>query len=332
MKAIVHSGAPGIDGVRVAEVPAPEPAEGELLVRVQYAGLNRHELYTALRRNGSEAPQVLGADAFGHIAAAGPGTSTFAIGDAVIVNPTTNWQQARDVPRHPAILGSASPGTFATHVVIPEANAFPVPGHLRPDEAGALGLAGVTAYRALFTLGGVQAGERVLITGIGGGVALLALDLALSAGAEVSVSSRSAEKRAYALERGAHSALPSTLFDATAIPQEFNLVLDSVGAASVPAALRALTPGGRLVSFGATTGADIDLSLRELFFRQHRIMGTSVGSGEEFAAMLDHVGRHKIRPVVDSIHPIDRAAEIFQRTADGDSTGKHVFDLNEETQ
>lgn len=326
MLALVHGGVPGLGGLRTARVARPEAGAGEVLVAVEYAGLNRHELFTALRRDGSEAPQVLGADAVGRVVATGCGTASGrpAIGDRVLLDPTLNWSERNAVPEHPDILGGRAPGTFAELVVVPGANAHPVPAHLTGPEAGSLGLGAVTAYRALFSVGGLRAGEHVLIPGIGSGVGLLALDLALAAGARVTVTSRSSAKRDFAVARGAADAISSDgIGDADLAPVD--LVIDSVGVASVPAALRTLRPGGRLVTLGATTGADIDLSLRELFFRQVSMRGTSVGSAEEFRAMLGFVREHGIRPVIDTVHALSEAPRAMVASADGGSLGKIVF-------
>lgn len=329
MKALVHTGAPGLDGLRTVETPKPRLAAGELLIEVEYAGLNRHELFVALGLDGTGSPRVLGADAVGRVVSRTDGPATDAldgpgVGDRVLVDPTLNWPERRSIPEHPDILGGRAPGTFAEYVAVPAENAHPIPPHLTPEEAGALGLAAVTAFRALFSVGELRAGEHVLIPGIGSGVGLIALDMVVAAGARAVVTSRSAAKRAFASARGAVAAIPSDDIAGADIPP-IDLVIDTVGAASVPAALRRLRPGGRLVTLGATTGADIDLSLRALFFRQVSVRGTSVGSAEEFRAMLAFVERHRIRPVIDSVHPLEEAPAAMRLSADGGSLGKTVF-------
>ncbi|GAA2450295.1 quinone oxidoreductase family protein [Agromyces soli] len=330
MQALVHGGAPGLDGLRVAWMPAPTPAAGQVLLAVEYAGLNRHELFTAERRDGSEPARILGADAVGRVVGLGPaarpgrGGDGPALGDRVLLDPTLNWPERARVPEHPDLLGGRAPGTFAEFVAVPAGNAHAVPAHLSGPEAGALGLAAVTAYRALFTVGELTAGEHLLIPGIGSGVGLLALDLALAAGARVTVTSRSAEKRAFALDRGAAAAVPSDELGGVRLPL-VDLVVDTVGAASVPAALGTLRPGGRVVTLGATTGAEIRISLRELFFRQLSLRGTSVGSAEEFRDALAFVREHGIRPVVDAVHPLDEAPAAMRASADGRTLGKTVF-------
>ncbi|PWC05582.1 quinone oxidoreductase family protein [Agromyces badenianii] len=332
MRALVHADVPGLDGLQLAEAPVPTAGPGELLIAVDYAGLNRHELFTARRRTGTEPPQILGADAAGRVAVLGEGTTGFTVGDRVLLDPTLNWPRRDAIPAHPDILGGRAPGTFAEFVAVPAANAYPVPKHLTPAEAGALGLAGVTAYRALFSVGELQAGEHVLVPGIGSGVGLLALDLARSVGAEVTVTSRSSEKLDFARSRGAARAVLSDQLHDAGLDGSIDLVVDTVGAASVPGALRTLRPGGRLVTLGATTGPDIKLSLRDLFFRQISLRGTSVGSAEEFRAMLGLVTAHLLRPVIDAVHPLTDAPDIMRAAIDGASLGKTVFHISVESQ
>lgn len=324
MRAIVHIGAPGLDGIRVAEPEVPSPGADEVLISVDHAGLNRHELFLADRRRGDEPAQILGADAVGSIVAAGPEAGPHKVGDRVLVDPTLGWPHRADVPLHPDILGDRAHGTFAEHVVVPAVNAHPVPVHLSSAEAGALGLAAVTAYRALTSIGEVEPGEHVLIPGIGSGVGLLALDIAQALGAHVTVTSRSDAHLASALERGAADAVRS---DQVERLRDVDLVIDTVGSATVPQALGALRPGGRLVTLGATSGTEVQLSLRDLFFKQLSVRGTSVGSSEEFRAMLELVTRHAIRPLIAGVHPLATAPAVMRASATRSVAGKSVFQI-----
>lgn len=330
MRAVVHAHDAGVAGIRLAERPRPDPAQGEAVVAIEYAGLNRHELFTALRRHATPEAQILGADGSGTVVSLGAETTGVALGDGVLIDPTVNWPTREPVPAHPSILGGRIPGTFAQFVAVPSANLHVPPAHLRGPERGALGLAAVTAFRALYTVGELRAGEHVLIPGIGSGVGLLALDFAVATGAEVTVTSRSAAKREFAIARGATRAVPTGKVGKDRVERPVDLVIDTVGASSVAAALPVLRPGGRIVTLGATTGADLDLSLRDLFFRQLSIRGTSVGSAEEFAEMLDLVSRHQIRPVIDSVHPLSSAPNVMRASLEGAGQGKTVFDLTEE--
>lgn len=330
MYAVVHAEEAGLDGIRVAQLPIPTPGPGEVLVELEYAGLNRHELFTALRRDATPTPQILGADGAGRVAAVGADVPGFTRGDAVLINPTVNWPTREPVPEHPSILGGRIPGTFAEYVVVPANQLHAPPAHLNGPERGALGLAAVTAFRALCTVGELRAGEHVLIPGIGSGVGLLALDLAVALGADVTVTSRSAAKREVALARGASHAVATGEVSPDRLVRPVDLVVDTLGADSVRAALAVLRPGGRLVTLGATTGADLELSLRDLFFRQLSVRGTSVGSAEEFRDMLAVVTEHGIRPVIDSVVPLREAPDALRASMAGAGQGKVVFSMEPE--
>ncbi|WP_430333138.1 zinc-binding dehydrogenase [Rhodococcus sp. ACT016] len=325
MIAATHAGLPGAAGMSVTELPTPTPAAGEVRVALAAAGLNRHELFLIDRRAEGSEPLIIGADGVGTIEAVGAGVDGRLRGRSVLINPCLGWSRTGEVPEVPEILGGPRPGTFAEYVCVPERNVHPVPPHLSAHEAAALGLAGLTAYRGLFSRARLRAGEHVVVTGISGGVAPLALAMAVAAGAEVTVTSRSRAAADRALELGAtHAVVGNEDFD-SALARPADVVFDGVGTAAFDAAVRALRPGGRLVTFGATTGADVSMSLREIFFRQIEIIGTSMGSEEEFGDMLDFVTRHSIRPVVDSIRPLPDAPAVLADMAHAGGFGKIVF-------
>lgn len=325
MIAATHAGLPGVAGMSVTELPTPSPGAGEVRVALVAAGLNRHELFLIDRRGEGSEPLVIGADGVGAIDAVGAGVDDRLRGRSVLINPCIGWAHTQEVPEVPEILGGPRPGTFAEYVCVPERNVHPVPTHLSAHEAAALGLAGLTAYRGLFSRARLRAGEHIVITGISGGVAPIALAMAVAAGAEVTVTSRSRDAAGRALELGAaHAVVGNEDFDAV-LTRPADVVFDGVGTAAFAAAVRALRPGGRLVTFGATTGADVQTSLREIFFRQIEIIGTSMGSEEEFAEMLDFVARHSIRPVVDSVRPLTAAPAALAEMADARGFGKIVF-------
>lgn len=325
MIAATHAGPPGVAGMSVTELPTPSPAAGEVRVTLAAAGLNRHELFLIDRREAGSEPLVIGADGVGTVDAVGAGVDDRLRGRSVLINPCLGWPRTDEVPEVPEILGGPRSGTFAEYVCVPERNVHPVPPHLSVPEAAALGLAALTAYRGLFSRARLRDGEHVVITGISGGVAPVALAMAVAAGAEVTVTSRSRAAADRALELGAaHAVVGNGDFD-SALARPADVVFDSVGAAAFPAAVRALRPGGRLVTFGATTGAGVSMSLREIFFRQIEIIGTSMGSDEEFADMLDFVARHSIRPVVDSVRPLTDAPAALAEMAHAVGFGKIVF-------
>lgn len=323
MRALVHHGT-GVADTRPADVPVPAPGPGEVLVALTASALNHRDLFVAAARTAADPPLVLGSDGVGVIAEVGPGGNAAAVGRRVLIDPCLGWRRASEVPEVPAILGGPSQGTFAEFVAVPAVNVHPVPAHLTDHEAAALPLAGLTAYRGLFTQAAVAAGQHVVIPGIGGGVALLALQMAVAAGAEVTVTSRSADKADRALTMGAAAAVGTPDYDAQ-LRRPADVVLDSIGSATFAAGMRALRPGGSMVSFGATTGADVSLSLRDLFFRQVRLIGTSMGSAEEFAAMLEFVGRHRIRPIVEAAMPLADGRKALACLQSGDVFGKLVL-------
>lgn len=324
MQALVHSGTPGPGGLRMAEVPRPDIGADDVLLEVAAAGLNRHDLFQ-IDAHTDDDPRIVGADAVGTVVATGIDAGQEHIGQRVLVNPCLRWPDTADVPEVPAILGGAVQGTFADYVRVPADNIHPVPAHLSDIEAAALPLAGLTAYRALFTKGRLRPGHHVVITGATGGAGTVALAMAVAAGAEVTVITRYRGNVAQATELGAtHVVAGAVDFDAH-LHAPADLVLDSVGAETFPAALRAVRPGGRIITFGATTAPDITLSLRDLFFRQISIEGTSMGSAPEFDRMLAFVTDHALAPVVRTHRPLGEAPDAFREMAAGHGFGKTVF-------
>ncbi|MET9258744.1 zinc-binding dehydrogenase [Amycolatopsis sp. NPDC004079] len=326
MRAVVHEGAAGVGGVRVAEVPVPQPGPGEVLVRLEAAGLNHRDLFIVDSRTPADPWAVLGSDGAGVIVATGADTSV-EIGTEVVINPSLGWAEPDVVPEIPAILGVPTNGTLAEYVVVPAGNVLPKPAHLSWTEAAALPLAALTAYRALFTRGGLTAGEHVLLPGIGSGVATFALAMAKAVGATVSVTSRSPEKLARATELGADRAIGSGGDWAAELGEPVDLVVDSIGSATFDSCLSVLRSGGRMVTLGATTGPDVELSLRNLFFRQISLLGTSMGSAREFSQVVALVTEHRLRPAVHRVHELADGPRALGGLASGEQFGKLVVTI-----
>lgn len=300
-------------------VPDPEPARGEIVVELRAAALNRRDLGVVAGRSGDfPRPFVPGSD--------GAGTRRDT-GEEVIVFPSLAWGGGEEAPGPDfRILGGRDDGTWAELIALPEENLFPKPARLSWHEAAALPLAGLTAYRALFSRGGLRAGETVLVLGAGGGVATFAVQLAAQVGAHVLVTSSSDEKIERARELGAERGVPYAGGDwAEELAGTCDLVVDSVGA-TWPESLRCLKPGGRLVVFGATAGADVTLNVRAFYFGQWSILGTTMGSPRDFVGLLDAVERGDWRPVVDSVRPLAEAASAQARMAAGEQFGKLVLE------
>jgi len=304
--------------LEVGPADDPRPREGEVVVELRAAALNRRDLGVVAGHYGDfPRPFVPGSDG------AGVRQDT---GDEVVILPSVEWGDGEE---HPGagfrILGGADDGTWAELIAIPEANVFPKPRRLSWHEAAALPLAGLTAYRALFVRGRLAAGETVLVLGAGGGVATFAVQLAVQAGARAIVTSSSDQKIARAVELGAGRGV---LYTDPGWPDEVgevDLVLDSVGS-TWQESLRCLRGGGRLVVFGATGGADVRLDARSFYFGQQSILGTTMGSPRDFAALLRIVDDGAWHPVVDSVRPLAEVEAALARLEAQEHQGKLVLE------
>jgi zinc-binding alcohol dehydrogenase/oxidoreductase len=332
MKAIRLHQPGGPEQLRLDEVPTPRPGPGEVLVQLKAAALNHRDVWIRMgMQMADRLPLILGSDGAGVVAELGPGSGSPKVGAAVVINPSLNWGDREDRPSSSfKILGGPDPGTYAEYVVVPAENVFPKPSPLSFEEAAALPLASLTAWRAVVARGQVRPGERVVVLGIGGGVATFALQIARLAGAMVIVTSSSETKLARARELGADLAINYTSEDWEKIILEHtgggaDAIIDSVGKETWGKALRALRPGGRLVSFGATTGRATEVDIRHVFWNQISILGTTMGSPREFAAMLQLYEAGRLKPVVDSVFPLREAPAAHRRMDEGQQFGKIVL-------
>jgi NADPH:quinone reductase-like Zn-dependent oxidoreductase len=300
----------------------PIPAKGEVVVQLHAAALNHRDVYiTQGLYAGIKYPVILGSD--------GAGTCR---GKDVIINPALDWG---DNPafqgKNFQILGMPTNGTFAEAVAVPKQNIFPKPEHLTWEQAAALPLAGLTAWRALFTRCGLRAGERVLVSGIGGGAALFALTFAVAAGAEVWVTSGNAGKIAHAIGLGAKGGVNYKEADWDKQLKRdaggFDVVIDSAGGDGFPALVGLCNPGARIGIFGGTVGKINGLSPQIVFWKQIGIYGSTMGSPADFKGMLKFVNQHKIVPVVDSVLPLKDGNTAIQRMAQGEQFGKLVLKM-----
>ncbi len=332
MRAVMLRELGGPEKLLVDEIPTPTPGPGEVLVRVRAAALNRRDAYARVGLYpGVKLPAVPGSDGAGEVVSMGDGVAVLTPGDPVIINPSLNWgPDPRFYGSEFSILGIPVNGTFAEYVVVPAANVFPKPAYLTWEEAAALPLGGVTSFRALFTRGGLRAGESVLIPGIGGGVATLALAMAVAAGAEVWVTTSRAEKLQRAREMGARGGALYTAEDWVRglrrdLGGGFDLALDSVGGQTFSDLVALARPGARIVVFGATTGAVNNLVMPRLFFKQLDVRGSTMGSPADFSQMLAFVTEHQIRPVIDRVVGLENVGEAETAMEAGELFGKVVF-------
>ncbi|USK50804.1 zinc-binding dehydrogenase [Bacillus sp. CMF12] len=329
MKAIIHEGKAGRAGLSYGELENPEPGAGEVRVKLKTAGLNHRDLFVLNRHKPEDPALVIGSDGAGIIDSVGEDVTDVKPGDEVIINPGLGWKEKSDAP--PAgfeIVGLPFHGTFAEYITIPSENAAPKPAYLTWEEAGVLSLAALTAYRALFTRGKLQSGMKVFIPGIGGGVATFLMQFAKAAGATVYVASRSEEKCQRALELGADKALNSSEdWNGVLGGEKVDLVIESVGPATFNKSLEILRNGGTIVTFGSSTGDQLELNLRSLFYAQQNLLGSTMGSAEEYHEMLQFIEKHQIRPVLDEALTLDQFEQAFDKIENAEQWGKIAFKI-----
>lgn len=327
LKAFVHEHG----NLDIKHINNPQVNDGEVLVRIRYAGLNRRDVGIPNRRGKDEDALVLGSDGAGVVEAVGEGVTNVSIDDEVIINPALRWNEKSDAP--PAdfdILGMPDHGTFAEKIAISAEQVEKKPAHLSWDEAGVLALSALTGYRALFTKGDLKEGDTVFIPGAGSGVATYLISFAKSIGARVIVTSRSEEKRKQAVELGADIVLDTTSDWPEELADEtVDLVIESVGKATFNRSLEILKKGGRIIIFGATTDDTVELNLREFFYGQYQLLGTTMGSREELRDMLAFVEEHELHPVVDSAFELNHAKEAFYYLKEGKQFGKVAIKISE---
>jgi zinc-binding alcohol dehydrogenase/oxidoreductase len=325
MQAWVLDDSPG--SYRWGSVPCPEVGPSDIRIRVVASALNHMDLWLTRGRPRPRLPHVPGCDVAGVVDAVGLDVTSVSVGDEVVVNPAVSpvadiVALGNDAPLGPGfqIVGEHRWGGHAHHVVVPARNALPRPRGRSWEDCAAFPLAHLTAYRML-RRARVRAGETVLVVGIGSGVSSAALAIARAMGAHVVVTSRDAEKRRRALDLGAHQVLDSAAerWDVTA-----QVVVESVGPATWDRSIRALAPGGRLVVCGGTSGTTVTLNLPRLFFRQHEIIGSTMGSYEEFSEVADLMSQG-LDVFVDQVMPLDDYPKALQRLEIGAHLGKIVL-------
>ena len=338
MRAVRLNEIGGPQNLHLEEAPLPQPGEGDALVRVRAAAFNRRDVFISQGLYpGIVLPKTLGSDGAGEIAALGPGASAathLAVGDEVVIDPMLDWGRDPRVwdAKGSSILGMPRDGTFAQYVVVPAANVYAKPHGLTIHEAAAIPLAGLTAYRAIFTRGQLKPGETVLITGVGGGVQTFALSFAKRAGAHTIVTSGSDEKLAFAKSLGADVTLNyKTMPDwhkAARAAGPIDLVIDSSGGETLAKAIDAVVPGGRIVVYGGTNG-DATIKMFPLFWKHVTILGTSMGSPQDFAAMLALFDDGTLKPAIDRIYEMSDVVAAAEKMASSTQFGKIVLDIDD---
>ena len=308
-----------LSALEVGERPEPEPREDWTTVTVKAASLNHHDVFS-LRGVGlpeDRMPMILGCDAAGT-----DEDGNDVVVYAVISDPSWNGDETLDPKR--SLLSERHQGTLAGKVLVPTRNVIPKPAELSFPEAACLATAWLTAYRMLFTKSGVHPGDTILVQGASGGVATALISLASAAGMRVWATGRTEEKRALAGELGAHSSFES----GARLPERVDAVFETVGEATWAHSLKSLKPGGRVVVSGATSGAAPSADLQRVFFLQLSVIGSTMGTREELARLIQFCQTSGVRPRLDVQMPLADARDGFARMIDGDTAGKIVFTLD----
>jgi zinc-binding alcohol dehydrogenase/oxidoreductase len=331
MKAMMLRELGGPQQLKWEDVPTPVPGANEVVVRLHAAALNRRDVYiTYGQYPGIKLPAIPGSDGTGEVVSVGDGVNHSLLGQKVIINPGFNWgNDINKKDRHFNILGVPTNGTYAQYVKVPFENVYEKPEHLTWEEAAALPLGGVTAYRALMTKGHVKEGETVLIPGVGGGVATFLVQFASAIGANVYVTSSKDEKIEKAKEIGAVGGVNYTsenwVKELKNIVHGVDLSVDSIGGNVFDALVSLGNIGSRIVSFGATKGPVPSLVMPKVFLKEITILGSTMGSPQEFSDMLAFVEKHQIHPVIDKTFSLEEAIEAQIHMEKGNNFGKIVL-------
>ncbi len=319
--------------VVIGEYKKPEPQKNQALIKIHYAALNHRDLW--LMEDAPSFPDgvILGSDGCGVVEAVGTGTDSLLIGKEVVINPSLDWGDNPAVQGEAfRILGIPDNGTFAEYVTVSKDQVFDKPEHLSLEEAAAVPLSALTAYRALFTKARLRANEKVLITGIGGGAALWAFQFAAAYKARVYVTSSSNEKIERAKQLGAIGGFnyrdPDWHTRASKEAGGFDIVIDSAGGSEFGKFIELVVPGGRIVNFGRTAGNITNLATRLFYWKQISILGSTMGTRDEFLSMLHFLVSRNIKPVIDRTFPLSDIAGAIAHMRSANQFGKILLKVS----
>lgn len=331
MRAAVFKG--NKEPLKVQEFKKPKPVKDHVLIKLKYAALNHRDLWL-MQEQTQQFPDgiILGSDGCGVVEDVGEDADPLLVGAEVVINPSLAWGNNPVVHSDAfRILGFPDNGTFAEYIAISRKYIFEKPEHLSLEESAAIPLAGLTAYRALFSKARLRTNEKVLITGTGGGAGLWAVKFAVAYKARVYVTSGSDEKISKARALGALGGFnykdPEWAEKARKEAGGFDIIIDSAGGNQFGKLIDLAMPGGRIVNFGRTAGNITDISTRLLYWKQLSIMGTTMGTRDEFLSMLHFVESRELKPVMDKTFALTDIDQAFKRMANADQFGKIMVDI-----
>ncbi|HUH75199.1 MAG TPA: zinc-binding dehydrogenase [Chitinophagales bacterium] len=331
MKAIVLEE----NGLILKEVELPKLQSGQAMIKISAAALNRRDqwiregLYPKI-----QLPVILGSDACGTVVKVQDDIDSHWIGKRIVINPNIDWGENNKIQsKDYLILGMPTNGTLAEYIVVPIDRLQEAPNHLNDESSAALPLAGLTAYNALINKGELNAHKKVLISGVGGGVAQFAFQFSLALGAPTWVTSSKEEVINQCMKFGAQGGVnyqnPEEIKSLSKSIQGFDIIIDGAGGDGLNTLMGSLASGGKLVLYGATKGLPKTLNLRNIFGNQLSLIGNTMGSDQDFEKMLEFVNQHKIHPIIDKIYPLEKSIDAFDRMKDGLGFGKIVIKIGD---
>ena len=344
MKAVLFHKHGGAEVLEYSDFPEPQPAPGQVLVRLEAAALNRLDLWVRAGWPGIklEYPHIPGADGAGVVAALGEGVTGWQAGDRVVINSNLGCGVCPaclagkdNLCRDWHLLGETVRGTYAEYVAVPAGNLYPLPAGFDAHTAAAAALVYHTAWHSLITRGGLRPGESVLVVGASGGVNTASIQIARLAGAEVYVVGSSPEKLALAESLGAHHLIdrtqdenwPKTIYTLTG-KRGVDVVVDNVGT-TFSLSFRAAAKGGRILTVGNSGGPKFEIDNRFIFGKHLSLLGSSMGTKADFAAVMALVIAGKLQVARDRTYPLRQAALAQQRLESGEQLGKITLSIGE---